>query len=880
MSGLVPSHLLKEARALITQNSVGSSPEMGILTTQEGLEKVVHDLESLKAEPQKRAAYLKRVASAVHYLSRTVLPQVQQQIESHKGLHDVWTKYKQIHDIYASELPKTEEDPYEDEKVNVNEEEVLKEIEQWRVIVTNASTWTRSPNVEDAKRATNAVKVGSIKIARAFATLARYYYYNKKKQLDVANSYWKRALEKFQGSSQLSSSNPGLNYENWLDLSKHWMFRFQLHARKICSYPMSEITDIFNNCLHAVTEALKIKKTEEALQYHWMALQTLDDYKKIKSEESLKAYRDFLNSCADTTSESYKTHARLYGELLAGRLRLEEARDWIRLCLLKWTDPLTFLTQGKIEDHLGNLQEALKCFERANREAPDNVEIRLWYIFHQAKLFLADMRAIVKNPEDAKIKEVVDIANQFCAVVQSCDGRLDEQTSTFIPLRTLVTHFYATTVPGIADLLIRLQQYEFSLFLHQRLLGALDKLIAAGYFENTDRVKLLTRIGTIYYFQQDLKNAEKYLCEALQMDNACLNAYTNLVSVYADLKNENKLDEISITVRRLLNGSKAESEKDDFSEVFFNLGTAYVMLDQKGLEKAQECYRLSIQYNPNNWGARIHLARVLVITNGLEEARSLLLPFVGNSSSEENTFGESPQTVFQIYFCLAGVIAILGDTGQATQIAQKAGSTRYDSEETTNLLRYINALRDPKNDKATIMQEFITSIRKMGFTFRVGKIINPQPIIFNPKEFVGYHGTIDCFLDNFKEGIKPQKAETRQYRGKGFYLTHDRAIACYFAKKKAIDEKKGNPVLIKVYARKELTGKNIEVKTQPNTKTEQEYDFIHSEIDGFEAYRQYYVLENSLQKLSIHSLEDVDKVDWTDKDYEDFIKKNTRGSSC
>ena len=55
-------------------------------------------------------------------------------------------------------------------------------------------------------------------------------------------------------------------------------------------------------------------------------------------------------------------------------------------------------------------------------------------------------------------------------------------------------------------------------------------------------------------------------------------------------------------------------------------------------------------------------------------------------------------------------------------------------------------------------------------------------------------------------------------------------------------------------------------------KLMKDYDFIQAPIDGFEAYSQYYVFEKNLQKLQPPEENEIEKVNWDEKKYDEFLK--------
>jgi tetratricopeptide (TPR) repeat protein len=376
-------------------------------------------------------------------------------------------------------------------------------------------------------------------------------------------------------------------------------------------------------------------------------------------------------------------------------------------------------------------------------------------------------------------------------------------------------------------------------------------------------------MGALYLRQEVWIKAEEFLKKALEMDSAYAPALENLVAVYASQKDKQKLSGLWSQVEPLLPRIKPE-EQSTYSSILFNFGTAYALMGKDWLKQAQEFYEKSLELDNDNWDTRIHWARILAITEEFPKAAQLLIGYESLVSAGESFFGEFPFRDFQVYFCRAGIQAIKGDLKEAEQSAILAGKTNCNPDETRNLQTHLYNLKQENPNTEELHGQILESIRKMEFTFRVGKALNKKSITFRENDFVGYHGTIDTYVDDFKDGIKPKKSKIRQFKGEGFYIAPDRKIACYFAMKKQKDEGRGTPIILHVYASKSLVGNN----TVTNKRERNYYDFFHASIDGFENFSQFYVQETSLNKLTL--AKDYESVDWTEDDYKKFMNSWTR----
>ncbi len=753
----------------------------------------------------------------------------------------------------------------------VDESRLYQEIAQHQRLIKDVESKTIWPLIESAKKAFLFFKIGSMKISHAYVKLADYNYSLANRQT-VADQHWQEALNNLKACSDYICEKGDLNYQNWFDISTLYAKRIQLSERQIRVISRQEKIDFLLQGLASVNAAIQIDLKPEAMHRKFMFLKMLEEMGEQVPESAMDWWRLYLDHHPDSSSDDYRENALLYGGELAKIGKLKEANEWFLGLLKKGPHPLTYLYLGKIADHLSQSEQALTYFQEATKLDPDNLEIQLWLVTQKATRIIQEMRAMKGAPSSSQVQEMVNVFNEFCSVFPKCAPHLKSETSTFISLEELANHFYMTHVLDMAHILAQLQQYRFSLHLYTNILELFDGFVAVGALDASDKIKVYTSMGAIHLSLEEYAEAEAFLQKALQMDSAYAPALENLVAVYASQKDESKLSHLWSQVEPLLPNLKSDL-KSTFSTILFNFGTAYALMGKDWLKKAQEFYEKSLTLNNDNWDTRIHWARTLAITGGFSEAAELLIEYASRKSEGESPFGEFPYRDFQVYFCLAGIQALNGNLSNAEKSAIIAGKTHCDPDETTNLQAYLKELKGSKPNKELLHGQIQESIRKMGFTFRIGKITNEKSVTFHENALVGYHGTIDVYLDDFKSGIKPKKSAVRQFSGEGFYIAPDREIACYFAMKKMKDEGIGTPIILPIYADKTLVGKPEPTKKNENAH----YDFFQAEINGFEKFSQFYVQENSLSKLKL--AKDHEKVDWTEADYNKFMKSWTR-SKC
>jgi tetratricopeptide (TPR) repeat protein len=757
-------------------------------------------------------------------------------------------------------------------------EDLRKQIAANQTMVFVLCRQTRWTLVEEASKTFSYIKVASAKISQFYFKLAKNSYYRKDHQ--IAEQYWKDGLKCLQTYCQYPHSKSELNYQYWFDISTFYAFRIQLHERRVQTSSPEERIKFIQEGLAALNKAIQINPKAEALFQKFMLLQGLQELGVSSSELPTDYLRRYLDQHEKPFSDEYLEYAQIYGGELAKQKKFQEAKEWFSGLIEKKPHPLVYLCLGKVEDDAGDGMKALENFEQAIKMDRHDPEIQLWSISQRVKNTIHEMQGVQKLPSLEKIKEIVEIFNQFCTIFSNCVKHSKRTASTFISLHTLMDFLYASMLPEMANLLAKLQQFRFSLHLYETILESFDAYVKCGLIKQEEKVKLHNTIGGIYLLLKDFTRAEEHLKKALELDKTCPSIYQNLVAVYASIKKEDgKEDNLSAIWKEFepLTKKSPQEQKDVFSNIFLNFAVAYAGLGIEEIETAKKFCGCSLEADKDNWNARLLLARMRVITNNFQEARVLLDPESYQDAGSLAPFGESSQQNFQFYFCLSGISALLENTAEADKWAIEAGKTRFNPKETGNLQSYLRALKGADPDKQQIFKGIQECIRKIEFDFRIGKFIDVKNVSFDKGVCVGYHGTTDICMPEFQKGIELRERPTSQFKGKGFYIAKDAEIACYFAMKKAKNEGKGKPVLLKIYAACNLVGKIVSSKAKLTKEITIQYDFLQSIIDGFENFSQYYVFENNLEKIKVGSSEEVA---WTEEDYEKFLKEREFNCRC
>jgi tetratricopeptide (TPR) repeat protein len=759
----------------------------------------------------------------------------------------------------------------------------IQEIDEKVRLVLNKAEW---PHVQQAQGASTFAKISAVKIGVNYYQMASYYFkLEGAENAKIAHLHWKNAVKYMKSYCDYRSMDQNIDYENWLNLSSLYYnrikFCFSRHAEVPKILHLKKVR-LMKKGLLAANQAFALKNCHDAIRKKHMFLQMLKDEGETPPESPLVWMKSLLDTHPDPNSDDFWHAAQLYGEELAGEGKLEEAHTWLNDLLQKKKDPITYLYLGKIEDEKNHAGKAIDYFKQASRLAPDSIEIKLWLISGQVKDGIAKFDQCSNIPSQDEIVAFVGICNAFCSFYAQNLHAFKGETSTNISLEHLAGHFYATLLPKMAHVLARLQQFPFALNLYKSVLENKPYYLKNNFFGPTDIAGVYISMGGIHLVLDELKEAECCLLEAIQIDPDYLMSYQNLLCVYGAQNNEAKIDKLWEAMNDHFKDFSKLGQNEAISDILFNFGSAYCGLI-KGIQdpvylKAETFYEHSLKFNPENWDAKLHLARLLLIRGEQAtwiRARDLLTGF--EEYEKTVIFGVSPQRKFQIYFCLSGAFALCKDIENAKRAAIEAQKTRFSDEQVQVLRDYLRKACIKEKFNTEICEPIQNSIQKLDFDFRVGKLLSNKKIVINEGEFIGYHGTVDLHLDAFKEGITPQSAEERQFNGKGFYIASDREIATYFAMKKAKEKQGGNPILLKIYvdSGKQMVGQ-LDGKTHKKLplQNEYQYDFIEAKIDGFERFSQRYIFENSLSKLK--PVCQYETVNWTQEEYKSFLGQWTK----
>lgn len=731
---------------------------------------------------------------------------------------------------------------------------------------------TAWPCVEQARKASEFAKGGALLQSVKLLQLAQHYGATDEHKAE-GESCLDQALEILQTYSNYTLEQKNINFSNWFEISTAHFLR--LKSLLMRNYDPEEKKALARKGLHAIDQALVIDPTSsQAIFRKFLFLQLLEESGEHSTEDPTLWYEKFLASHPDPDSEDYVHYAQLYGGELAKKGRVEKALAWFEsLIKQKKPNPITFMYLAKVQNQMNTNASALESMKNACRLAPDNLEIRIWYFKVKVQDQLCRFKEMNCLPKQDEIEEWVATCNEFCALFSENCEKLVGTTSISLTMKELAQNIYLTQLPEMANILAHLQQFEFALALYENILANTRLYLTHNFFDQSEIVKLFTAVGGIYLKMENYEEAEKHLLQAISLDESYLASYENLVAVYASQQNEAQLDNLwsQLELLGILEGQQEKTES-----VLFNFGTAYLLLVKDAsdprLEKAKSFYERSLKQDPDCIDSKIMLARVLVISGGQQHwelARELLM----RKEEDNQPFEKAPFVIFQYYFCLASLHALCKNIPEAKKAAIAAGKTRVDPGQVRVLQSYLENFNTV--EFGAFCEQITESIKKVEFSYRIGRLINPRAVIFDACSYIGYHGTIDRHANSIRNEIIPSGATNRQFEGKGFYIAEDREIASYFAFRKAMEEG-GRPVLVKIYSKSGLVGREVSPRFKVKKEATQ-YDFIKSKIDGYEAYHQHYVFEDSLEKL--RASEELEPVTWTEEEFQAFLKKWSR-SMC
>jgi tetratricopeptide (TPR) repeat protein len=714
------------------------------------------------------------------------------------------------------------------------------------------------------------LKLTSHKEGVARFKMAMYYFGLPNQELE-ALSYLVRGLLQLKEYCHHKDIDLEVDRRLWLDIGLFCLERIRLHCHGISKLSSSGVSVIIQEGLKALQKVIEMREDYDAVYYKYLLLQLLHDEQKSLPEDYLACMKHMLDIHPDSGSPKWLEYAQVYGQELAKQKRYPEAIQWFEFLKIQRPHPVNDLYVGKIDDEMGDILTSISHFESAQTLCPDGdpllkLEVDLWLLSAKIKKQLNTLQIAKEPPQESEVGAVVDLFNRFCLALS---GALidypNEETSTYVPFGELARSFCLATYPSMANLLLKLKQFQFAIELYDIMIRNFALFSRHKALPPSARTHIFTAKATAHFFLDEKEPAEEAFKEALRLDPDNFEAYQNLIGLYARSKRFTELEELWKEVQRAIEKS-GECKSERIGDVLFNLGAAFSHIEDQ-VPRAQFFFHESLKYDSDNWDTKLHLARTLAVTKNDKEAKNLLIGYLGLSNAERGPFQASSQMNCRIYFVLAGISAICGDIDKAKKAAIEAGKTKFCPEETGNLQRYLRALEQKTGDARCVIEEIRASILKMAFTYRVGSVINSQSIRMSAGTFVGYHGTSYKFVEEFANGIAPKRSKIRQYEGRGFYVTDNRDMASYFAMKKT-EEVGTRAILIKVYAKQGLVGEKT--STFKEKRASAGYDFIQSNIDGLEAFSQSYVFETSLHKLRPELGAGVEPVGWTPKEYKDF----------
>jgi tetratricopeptide (TPR) repeat protein len=757
----------------------------------------------------------------------------------------------------------------------LEEQNLLERIADSEKAIKKAIQVTSWPMIEEVKKVSSFIKLVFTRIGIDYLKLAKFHFENKG-QLEKSKSYLANSLKNLKKFCEYSTDDQNITYQNWYQIANGCLLRLKMDS-DCTPYPgLQDKKKTLNIALNAINMALKIERNPHAIELKWLFVKLLDESNFPHSEDSIKLFKDHLDNHPQPLSNQYLEVAQIYGAELARIGNCEKAIEWFQSLLEKKKDAITYLHLGKVYDSLKDYTTALNHFGESLKLDPNNLEIQLWTLTTQVRQKLKEFESMEIAPTSDKVEELIDLFNRFCAIFPDLNHQLDEQTSTFVPFRELADYMYTTLVPRIADLLAKLQQFKFAAHLYETILENYNKFVFEKCLTEAQIAPLYTALGACYLNRQEFEKAEEYFNKAIEHDKNYMVGLQNLAAVYALKNDEQKLDRLADRIKLMIKDSHLPTPKSIYSSILSNLGGAYASFakEHSHLEKALPYLQLAIEDDPSHFETRLLLARIFVLLGHIDESEKHLKICHHELTNKDRVFGINDESKHIVNFCYASVMALKGDIKAAQQHAIEAGKIRFDLDESHNLMQYISGLREEKIDKDAIYTQLKEAVGKISFKYRLGKMINhTDNRSFEKGALVGYHGTTDFFLEDIQKEIKPCKAKDRQYKGDGFYIAVDREVASYFAFKKAKEEGKGKPIILKVQACRELIGKSVpsgyKTKLDPS-KEGKRYDFIQSKINGFEAYSQYYIFESSLEKIKAQA--SIEQVVWSDKEYQKFVK--------
>ncbi|MFY7843084.1 MAG: tetratricopeptide repeat protein [Rhabdochlamydiaceae bacterium] len=783
---------------------------------------------------------------------------------------------------------------------------VLKEINKLNKKIDNLCIKTSWPRIQEAETTSSEAKKIFCEIGDVCVDFYQYAYEHKTTAKKV-NCYWEKALLNYQKCCDYPTQDKNLNSKNWMKIADLYLLYLRNNHGNSSSLNLEHIPYIQEG-LKAINQALTFKKDHATLHKKIAFICELQKYGEFVSENPMNYWPDYLQSHPHPQSQGYIEKECEYGFALIQTGHFKEAKEWLSelknnkehariyytlaiacYCLLKEED-LTTGCPCPLES------EALEYTKKAFSLDPDNLEMQCDYgfdliqtgHFKEAKEWLSELK---NNKANARIYHTLAIAC-YCLLKEE-----DLTAGSPCPLE-LETRDYINKALSLAPSNQEMKCFKENISQHLRLkelyllkdpahADEMDSIIEdtrklrSSFPTPPNNNKLLADVyvshGYYYLDLDDFEKAKKYLTKAIQLDPKNIVALRALAIVFAETSNLEKFNALAEEAKNLHRQDLNQQDKEDLSGFFYNIAIGLLRVDPSNTNFNQmiEYLKLSQELNDKHLPTQSSCAQILVYLDKMEEAYKLLKScydklednplYYEEFYKNELLFGSLPADKHKAFFCYAAILALRGDLIEAKKVVIKAHPLKINPDEIGNLERYISRLENKNIDNEPTKQQIKQSIYKLSFDYRIGKLSDEKSLVIPQGSFVGYHGTTDMYAASIIQEIKPQKNPTRQFKGKGFYLAEDIEIASYFAMKKAKHEKEGHPVILKIFAEKELIGKQ---SNYPRKNDHRSFDFISNKISGFEKFSQFYVMENSLKKIKAN--EEIEKFLWSDSDYEKF----------
>ena len=289
---------------------------------------------------------------------------------------------------------------------------------------------------------------------------------------------------------------------------------------------------------------------------------------------------------------------------------------------------------GLTFQELGQLDAAVKCYERAisvnpdHAEAHNNLGVTLKELGQLEDAIKCYEKALVIKPDYTEAHN--NLGNAFKELGQLDDAvKSYEKAIAVNPDHADAHNSLGVTLKELGQLYAAVKSYEKAIAIKPDYVEAINNLGITFYqlhqpddamkcYEkalvfNPDFTDAYNNIGTILLERGQLDEAVKNYKEALKLEPDFVDVYNNLGVAFLGLR---QLDESVKSYKATL---KLEP---DFAEAHNNLGLTLIELGR--LEEAEESYRKAIELKPEYVEAMLNLSNLLDYMNNLEEAILLL----------------------------------------------------------------------------------------------------------------------------------------------------------------------------------------------------------------------------------------------------------------